>query len=171
MDFITFVGEQWLLVSLLMALIYLYIWTEGRKGGATLSIHSATRLINQGEAVVVDLREAKEYKAGHIVDALNIPHNKVNDQLPMLEPHKSKTLVLVDKLGQHAGNAGRTLKAKGFTVCRLQGGMSEWESQNLPVVTKKDSKAKSDKGKAEKGKGGKKKADKKKDEKAKAADA
>jgi rhodanese-related sulfurtransferase len=51
-----------------------------------------------------------------------------------LEPHKSKTLILVDKMGQHAGAAGRLLKAEGFTVNRLEGGMTEWQNQNLPLV-------------------------------------
>lgn len=133
-NILIFVGEQWILVSVLLVLVAAYFWTEGRKGGSTLSIHSATRIINNGEAVVVDLREAKEFKAGHIVDALNIPHNKLVEQLPQLESHKGKTILLVDKMGQHAGAAGRTLKAKGFEVSRLQGGISEWQGQNLPLV-------------------------------------
>lgn len=134
MEIFNFVSEQWLLVSILMVFVYLYAWTEKSKGGETLTIHSATRLINGGAAVVVDLRDAKEFQQGHIVDALNIPHNKVVDQLPLLETHKSKTLLLVDKLGQHTGSVGRQLKAKGFQVSRLGGGMAEWQSQNLPLV-------------------------------------
>ncbi|MGH1372266.1 MAG: rhodanese-like domain-containing protein [Cellvibrionaceae bacterium] len=134
MDVFNFVSEQWILVSLLIILLYAYVWTEKSKGGATLSIHSATRVINSGEAVVVDLREAKEFKTGHIVDAMNIPHNKLKDQLTQLQSQKSKTLILVDKMGQHAGNAGRLLKAEGFTVNRLEGGISEWQNQNLPLV-------------------------------------
>ncbi len=134
MDFFTFVSEQWILVSVLVALLYAYIWTEKSKGGPTLSIHSATRAINSGDALVVDVREAKEYKTGHIVDAINIPHNTLKDQLSQLQAHKSKTLILVDKMGQHAGNAGRLLKTEGYNVCRLQGGISEWQNQNLPLV-------------------------------------
>ena len=133
-EFFTFVSEQWLLVSLLLVLIYLYAWTEKRKGGASLSIHSATRLINDGEAVVLDLRDSKEFKRGHIVNAINIPHNKVSQQLTQLESHKSKILLLVDKLGQHSGSVGRILKAHGFNVSRLEGGISEWQNQNLPLV-------------------------------------
>lgn len=134
MDVFNFVSEQWMLVSLLIILLYAYVWTEKIKGGPTLSIHSATRVINSGEAIIVDLRDANEFKAGHIVDAMNIPHNKLKDQLTQLQSHKSKTLILVDKMGQHAGNAGRLLKTEGFTVNRLQGGISEWQNQNLPLV-------------------------------------
>lgn len=134
MEIFTFVSEQWILVSVLMVLVYAYIWSEARKGGSTLSIHGATRLINDGNAILVDVREAKEFKEGHIVDSLNIPHNKLSEQLPQLDKHKEKTIVLVDKMGQHAGNAGRVLKTKGFSVNRLQGGISEWQSQNMPLV-------------------------------------
>lgn len=132
--FVLFVAEQWLLVTVLMALIYAYVWTEGKKGGATVSANQLTRMVNSGSAVVLDIRDAAEFKEGHIVDALHIPHAKINDRITELDAHKSKTIILADKMGQHAGMAGRALRAKGFEVNRLQGGMSEWQNNNLPVV-------------------------------------
>ncbi len=134
MDFLTFASEQWLPISVLIVLVYAFIWTEGRRGGPKLSIHAATRVINGGEAVVVDLREAKEYKAGHIVDAVNLPYNTLKDKLGQLSTYKGKTLILVDKMGQHTGAAGRLLMGEGFSVQRLDGGISEWQNQNLPLV-------------------------------------
>lgn len=136
MDFLAFISEQWLLVSVFMVLLYAFTWTEKQKGGKTLSSHAATRLLNSDSAVLVDLRETSEFKAGHIVGAVHIPHNKVADRAGELEPHKGKILILADKMGQHAGHAGRALKEKGFDVCRLEGGMMEWQNQNLPVVKK-----------------------------------
>ena len=134
MDFLTFASEQWLLISLLIVLVSVFIWAEGRRGGPKLSIHAATRIINNGEAVVVDLRESKEYKAGHIVDAVNLPYNTLKDKLGQLSVYKGKTLILVDKMGQHAGAAGRLLQGEGFIVQRLEGGISEWQNQKLPLV-------------------------------------
>ncbi|UTA49614.1 rhodanese-like domain-containing protein [Simiduia sp. 21SJ11W-1] len=131
-----FLTEQWMLVSLLILLIYVYFWREGQKAGATLSIHQMTTLVNKGDAVLVDIRDAADYKAGHIVDAINIPHNKLEKQLDELGKYAGKTLVLVDKLGQHTGHAGRLLRAKGLEVARLSGGMAEWQGQNLPLVKK-----------------------------------
>ncbi|MBR9912911.1 MAG: rhodanese-like domain-containing protein [Gammaproteobacteria bacterium] len=136
MEFFTFVSEQWLLVSLLLVLLYLYAWNEKRKSGSSLSIHTATRMINDGSAVVVDVRDSKEFKQGHIVDAINIPYNQIEDKAGQLASHQEKTLVLVDKIGQHVGSAGRLLRAKGYKVSRLEGGMAEWQNQNLPVVKK-----------------------------------
>ncbi|WP_086934491.1 rhodanese-like domain-containing protein [Agarilytica rhodophyticola] len=129
-----FMSEQWLLVTILAVLVSGLIVVEGKRGGDSLSFHQLTTLVNQGNAVVVDVRETKEFKTGHIVNALNIPHLKLGDRLGELNKHKEKTIIVVDKMGQHAGASGRLLKENGFNVNRLQGGMSEWQAQNLPVI-------------------------------------
>lgn len=134
MDFFIFISEQFWLVAAFLVLLYVFIWNEKRRGGKPLTAHEVTRLVNRDEAVVVDLRESAEYAAGHIVNAINIPFNKINDRWEELLPHKEKTIVLADKMGQHAGAAGNTLRRKEFNVARLQGGVMEWQNQNLPVV-------------------------------------
>lgn len=133
-DFLTFVTEQWLLVGLLVVLVYLYAWRERLKNGQPVTTSEATALINAGSAQFVDVRDAAEFKAGHITGSVNIPFSKLSDQLDSLEPYRDKTLILVDKIGQHAGSAGRLLSTNGYTVCRLSGGITEWQSQNLPLV-------------------------------------
>jgi rhodanese-related sulfurtransferase len=133
-DWFVFVSEQWVLVSLLAILVSALIVVEKKRAGVQLSSHEATRLLNDGSAVIVDLRESKEYSAGHIVDALNIPYAKLKDRAVELEKHKSKTIVLVDKMGQHTGAGVKQLGELGYECARLQGGMVEWQSQNLPVV-------------------------------------
>ena len=134
MDIIIFLTEQWLLVSLMCVLIYIYAWREKSKAGATLSVHQMTALLNKGESVLVDIRDAAEFKVGHIVDAINIPHNKLEKQLADFAKFQGKTIILVDKMGQHTGNAGRLLRANGYDVARLDGGIADWQGQNLPLV-------------------------------------
>jgi len=133
-DVIVFLSEQWLLVSVLVALVSALVVVEGKRSGQTLTFHEATQMLNSGAAVILDVRDVKEFKSGHIVDALNIPHQKLAGRLDELAKHKDKTVVLVDKMGQHSGASGKLLKEQGFMVNRLQGGMTEWLSQNLPVI-------------------------------------
>ena len=123
------------MVSVLLMLIYLFAFTEQRKAGKQISVHDVTSLINSEEGVLVDIRDSKEYESGHIANALNIPLAKLDTRMVELEKHRDKTVVLVDKLGQHSASAGRKLRVSGFEVRRLQGGMGEWRSQSLPVVT------------------------------------
>lgn len=134
MDFFVFISGQWLLVSLLVALVYALAITERIKAGKPASAHEATHLINSEDARVVDLRDRSDFVAGHIVEALHIPHGEIEKRIGELAPYKEKTLILADKMGQHAGPVGRQLKKAGYTVRRLEGGMSEWSNQKLPLV-------------------------------------
>ncbi len=131
-QFLIFLGEQWLLVSILLALVGLFLWSENRRAGDSISVHQLTQQVNSGNALVLDLREPKEFRDGHIVDAVNVPFAKLAERMAELD--KARPLVLVDKLGQHSAHAGRTLKQAGFQVTRLTGGMSEWTASSLPVV-------------------------------------
>lgn len=134
MEFFDFISEQWVLVSVFMVLIYLFAINERIKSGKPISPHVVTRMINTDEAVLVDIRDAKEFKVGHIAGAINIPHIKLMDRLAELEPHRDKAIIVADKVGQQSGAIGRKLQQKEFNVLRLTGGMMEWRNQNLPVV-------------------------------------
>jgi len=133
-DFIVFITQEWLLVTTLIVLIYLYMWRDRIKSGRPVWPHEVTRLVNQGSAVLVDLRDSAEFKAGHIVGAINVPYAKLSKESTEIAAYKDKTIVLVDKLGQHAGAVGRFLGKEGFDVRRLGGGIAEWQAQSLPLV-------------------------------------
>ena len=66
MEFFDFISEQWVLVSIFMTLIYLYAINERAKSGKTISPHVVTRMINSEEAILLDVREIKDFSLGHI---------------------------------------------------------------------------------------------------------
>ncbi|MGS2722801.1 rhodanese-like domain-containing protein [Porticoccus sp. GXU_MW_L64] len=150
MDFFVFISEQWLLVSIGLVLIYLLAITEGNKGGKLLSTSEVVVLLNSGNGVLVDVRPHKEFDVGHITDALNIPHDKLAARLSELDNYKGKTLVVADKMGQHAGAAGKVLRKQGFEVRRIRGGVAEWQNQNLPLVKGREKIKDKEKGKSKK---------------------
>lgn len=133
-DWIVFFSEQIVLVTLLAVLISALFVVESRKGGKALGHYELTRLLNAEDAVLLDVRDDKEFKAGHITGAIGIPFTKLGKQIDQLNKHKAKTIVVADKMGQHSGAAVKTLQDAGYTAQRLKGGMSEWLAQNLPVV-------------------------------------
>lgn len=134
MEIFVFVSEQWLLITLLAALIGVFLITEQRKSGKSLGSGELVRLMNNDEAVVVDVRSAAEYETGHIHGALSIPHLKLASRITELEKYRDKIIVVVDKIGQHSGAAGKALSSQEFNVRRLGGGISEWQGSSLPLV-------------------------------------
>ncbi len=99
-----------------------------------MSHHEVTRALNNDEALLLDVRDSKEFSAGHITGAFNIPFAKLKDRFGELEKHKTKTIIVADKMGQQTGASVKLLAEAGFQAARLQGGMVDWQSQNLPVV-------------------------------------
>lgn len=134
MDFSVFISQEWMLIALLLVLVVVLVFTENKKGAKSLNLHETTRLVNKGEAVIIDVRERKEFTAGHITDAIHVPHTKVADSMALLEKHKTKTIIVVDKMGQHAGNVAKVLTENGFNSAKMAGGMAEWNGQSLPVI-------------------------------------
>lgn len=133
-----FVANHPLLVGAFALVLLAWIAYEIRNssaGGVTSS--QATQLINREDAVVVDIREAGEFKAGHIAGARNIPQSKLDSRLNELEKLKEKPVIVVCKQGQAAGLAVAKLTKAGFTrPFKLKGGMLQWQSDGLPVVKK-----------------------------------
>lgn len=120
--------------------VILLIWAayEARRAGVNaISSSEATQLINREDAQVIDLREAKEFKARHISGALNIPNSKLESRLSELEKFKENPIILVCKAGQQSAAAASKLEKAGFDkVKRLRGGMSQWQADDLPTVSK-----------------------------------
>jgi|TARA_Y100000310_G_scaffold343373_1_gene450692 rhodanese-related sulfurtransferase len=130
-----FVVNHYMLVSIFVVLLIAVVINENRQGGATVTPANLVKLINHEEAVVLDIRDQKEFKEGHIVNAVNIPYASMNDSVHELEKFKERKLVIVCKMGQHSGAVGKKLRGLGFAeVQRLSGGISEWRASNLPLV-------------------------------------
>lgn len=123
------------LVIPFLVLLTLLIMLESRRGGKTVSSQQLTNLVNKEEAVVVDVRDSKEFREGHITESRNIPFSSLKENLTQLDKYKEKPVILVCKMGQHAGAAGKILSTSGFKdVRRLSGGITTWKSDGLPLV-------------------------------------
>ena len=130
-----FISNHALLVGAFVLVLILFVRNEVTRGGKSVSAQELVNLVNRDGALVIDVRDAKEFGEGHIVNAINIPHASLSDRISELEKHKDKPIVVACKMGQHAGMAGTVLRKAGFeNVARLQGGITEWRNQNLPVV-------------------------------------
>jgi len=134
---IEFVTNHVELTGIFVALLAALWFTEKSRSGRSISPQEATLMLNRDEAVIVDVRDKKDYNEGKISGSVHIPFGNLKERVSELEKYKDKQIVLVDKMGQHSGMAGKTLQAAGFeNVCRMTGGISEWSNSNMPLVRK-----------------------------------
>jgi rhodanese-related sulfurtransferase len=132
-----FIVNHYILVSLFVAFLLAILVLESRRGGKKISAQGAVNLINRDQAVVVDIRDRKDFNEGRITGAINIPLSSLKERASELKKHGEKQIIVADKMGQHSAMAVKQLNAEGYqNVVRLNGGVADWKAANLPLVKK-----------------------------------
>ena len=143
MDFariIEFTGNHPVLVLAFLGTLGALVFTEiSRRFSGLRSVGpaEATQLSNRENAVFLDIRDDGEYKGGHIPEAIHIPLKQLPERAAELDKFKSVPLIAYCRSGTRTGGVGGILKKHGFeNVYNLSGGITAWQSANLPVSTK-----------------------------------
>ena len=97
-----------------------------------LSSQEAKSRIDSGEAIfILDVRQADEFRAGHIDRAKLIPLNELRERMDELP--KDTEILCVCRSGSRSGAATRQLNSAGFKALNLRGGMMGWQMAGFPV--------------------------------------
>ncbi|MFZ6751828.1 rhodanese-like domain-containing protein [Undibacterium sp. Dicai25W] len=106
-----------------------------QRRGAKVSQFQATQYMNQGKTLVLDVRNAEEFAAGHLPNAKNIPLADLNNRIKEIEKSKNTVVITVCAQGVRSANAAASLSKAGFTqVFSLEGGTEAWKTQGMPIV-------------------------------------
>jgi rhodanese-related sulfurtransferase len=135
---IEFAGNNIILAGIWVALVAMLVFSYVSSLTSSIkevNTHEATLMINKEDAVVVDIRAAKEYKAGHILGARQLKPEALREKnFSMLENSKDKPIILVCAMGNQARSTANAMSKAGFAnVNVLKGGMNAWQSASLPT--------------------------------------
>jgi phage shock protein E len=83
--------------------------------------------VEAGKAVIVDVREDREWKAGHVKGAIHLPKSKLESNLAELVKKLDKDKVIYTHCGagRRALACGELLKKEGFDVRPLKSGYEQ----------------------------------------------
>lgn len=129
-----FMGNHPFLFGALGVLIVLFFVLEGQRNGRKISPQSLGILVKAKNAMLIDLRDAKDFRDGHISGSRNIPYSQITTHVDELKA-SDRPLVFICNLGQVAGSALQ--KVGHADSYRLDGGVSNWKAQGLPLVKSK----------------------------------
>ncbi len=110
----------------------LFSFLTGNSGGGRRKAAEVHELVESG-AVLLDVRENHEWKAGHAPRAIHIPLGQLPNKLGKLP--KDRQIVTTCKVGGRSARAAAMLRQQGYDVVDLSGGMLAWQRAGLPVVT------------------------------------
>lgn len=110
--------------------------------GEYLQAAEVNAMLDDPDALFIDMRNHYEYEVGHFENALEIPADTFREQLPkaveMMQAHKDKKIVMYCTGGIRCEKASAWMKHNGFNkVWHIEGGIIEYarkaRDQGLPV--------------------------------------
>ena len=85
----------------------------------------------KAKGVWIDVRSAEEFNAGHLQDAVNIPHDQILARIQAVSPDKNAPVNLYCRSGRRAETALNELKNAGYTNVTNHGGYEDLVKKGL----------------------------------------
>lgn len=137
LDFVLRHWDLWLVFAILLILAIRLETSSKIAGVSLLSPSEVTRYINHENAIVLDIREAEQFKQGHILGAIHILPTESEKELKKLQKHKNKPIIISCSDGAKSPRFGAALRKDSFSnIFALKGGISAWQKDNLPLAKK-----------------------------------
>jgi rhodanese-related sulfurtransferase len=117
------------------------MWPFGRSGAdgsstpATIDVHEAFARAGRG-ARLIDVRSEREFAAGHVKGARNVPPAQLHNGAGGLRPDDE--ILLICASGHRSLREARSLAKRGYTkVFNVGGGTVAWQRAGLPMKTRR----------------------------------
>jgi rhodanese-related sulfurtransferase len=139
MNFSSFLQQHMILCTAFVFVLIMYLhheWTLWTSKIKAISPQEVIQLMNQQQALVLDVRDAKIFAEGHITNAERIDEAKLSK--PLQARYLQQPVIIVCQDGQKAFPLAQALlKQKPEGLFLLRGGMQSWLAEGLPVVSGK----------------------------------
>lgn len=122
----------WVSFVVIAILILINELISNKQKANEISPQAVVDLMNNENAVILDIRDQESYKKGHIIDAVNMKADDID--APKMSKYKNKSIVIVCAQGSSAQTAASKLKQQGIDAKVLSGGMNAWTSADLPLI-------------------------------------
>jgi rhodanese-related sulfurtransferase len=115
--------------------LLLFSFVSKRSGARAVSPLEATQLINNSNAIVIDVRDAAEFEKGSVTGARHIALDELAARSADLMRFKNRPVIVVCATGARSAKGLAALSTAGFAeVYNLAGGISGWREAGLPLV-------------------------------------
>ena len=105
----------------------------------SVSLDQARAELEDGKAMVIDIREAQEHATGVAQGVVLLPMSQVAQRVSEIPKQAHQPVLLICNTQNRSRAATGALQEQGFTNIRyVNGGMSEWAKRGWPMVKPQD---------------------------------
>lgn len=103
----------------------------------TINVTDAVKLIKNGDAILIDVREADEFKSEHIAYAMSVPLSSLEGGFKTLDIPPSTTILFQCLKGTRGQMACERIQGLGTCqnqIINIEGGLDSWKEHGFPVI-------------------------------------
>ncbi|MCT2537538.1 rhodanese-like domain-containing protein [Aquibacillus koreensis] len=120
--------ELYLLIGVVIALVIVSVYRYMKQQRILKTLTEDEFRESYRKVQLIDVREPKEYDAGHILGARNIPLTQMRQRL--IELRKDQPIYLYCQSGARSSRAAMLLHKKGYRdLNHLKGGFKKWSGK------------------------------------------
>lgn len=101
-----------------------------------ISPHQAQEWLQQGQAILIDVREPEEFRAEHIAYACSLPLSQFHACMDQMEIPEERKVIMQCLGGARSANACAIAAERDLRrdIYNLEGGFKAWKESGLPVI-------------------------------------
>jgi rhodanese-related sulfurtransferase len=96
-----------------------------------ITVQDAAKLLEDGDAVLVDVREPHEWDAGRIPGARHVQLEHLASQAETIP--RDTTVIFQCRLGNRSAMAAQAFRHAGYNALSMAGGLQDWHAAGLPM--------------------------------------
>ena len=131
--FFEFLLTNWFLVLPLIIAITLFFYTENSRKATKLDSQEVIFQMNNKNALLIDLRNEKEFSRGKISQAIYTGPNIENCKKE-INKISDRPVILFCQNGLKSDEFSKELKKSEIDVYILKGGINSWTAEGLPLL-------------------------------------
>jgi len=131
----TFFVTALCVVALSVLLVSNGLTKEVQASEKQISAADAKAKLDAGEPIVfLDVREPKEFNAGHIPKSVNVPEEYCELEVPLAIPDPKSIVIIYSDGEEKSMNALKILQLTGYkNAVVLAGGLAAWQKAGYPI--------------------------------------
>ncbi len=119
----------------MLALLLLPATLLAASGFSVISHADLLKRLQSRDILLLDVRTPAEFAAGHIANAINIPHDELANRVGELLRNQNMEIAIYCRSGRRSIQALTLLQAQGFRrLSHVEGDFLGWQAAGLAIV-------------------------------------